>query len=302
MKKIYLLILSTLFVYATQAQELPNAGFETWTNFGTYEEPESWHTPNPFTSLIGAVTVSKSEDAAEGMYSAMLENILIEFGPLKYYVPGLVTYADFSVDFVTAEYSFSGGLYMPYSVQSISGKYKYTPAEGGDTATVLIYSFAHPEGEEIDTVGMGYGLLGTAEDWTEFTQPMYPLNANTPDTFNVLFMSTNSFDINAIPTGSVMLLDDLSIVTSVGIFDLTGRQTEMSVFPNPATELITFEATETGTDRILRIFDVNGREVKNLEFNNLKIRVNVSALAEGHYSYVLQEGNELLNSGSFIKK
>jgi len=301
MKKIYLLILSSIFIYTAQAQELPNAGFETWVSFGTYEEPESWHTPNPFTSLIGAVTVSKSEDAAAGMYSARLENILIEFGPLKYYVPGLVTYADFSVDFATAEYSFGGGLYMPYSVQSFSGKYKYTPNENGDTASVLIYSYAHPEGEEIDTIGMGYSLMGAAAEWTDFTLPMYPLNTNTPDTFNVLLMSSNTFDINSIPTGSVLLLDELNIETSVGIFDLTGREVQLSAYPNPSTDLVTFEAAETGTNRILRIFDVSGREVRSIEFNNLKLNVDVSGLNLGHYSYVLQEESELLNSGSFIK-
>ena len=114
-------------------------------------------------------------------------------------------------------------------------------------------------------------------------------------------MSTNTFDINAIPTGSILMLDDLSIETTVGIFDLTGRETEMSVFQNPATNLITFEAEETGTNRMLRIFDINGREVKNVEFNGQKLQIDVSTLTGGHYSYVLQEENELLNSGSFIK-
>lgn len=301
MKKIYLLFLISLFIYTAQAQELTNPGFESWENFGTYEEPDSWHTPNPFTSLIGAITVSKSEDAAAGMYSAKLESILIEFGPLKYNVPGLVTYADFAVDFASGDFTFGGGLYMPFPVESLSGKYKYMPVED-DTASVIIYSFAHPEGEPMDTIGIGYGFKGSAAEWTEFTVPMFPLNDHTPDTFNVLLMSTNTFIIDSVTPGSVLYVDDLAIETSVGIFNLTGKKTEMSVFPNPTTDYITFESAENGINRVLRIFDLNGREVKNIEFNNLKVSVDVSSLSKGHYSYVLQEENELLNSGSFIKK
>lgn len=301
MKKIYIFIIVSVFVFTSQAQELPNSGFETWESFGTYEEPVGWHTPNPFTSLIGAVTVTKSEDATEGAYSAKLESILIEFGPLKYNVPGLVTYADFTVDFASGDFTFGGGLYLPYSVQALSGKYKYIPVDD-DTASVVMYSFAHPEGEPMDTIGIGYGFLGAAADWTDFTVPMFPLNDHTPDTFNVLLMSTNTFIIDSVTPGSLFYIDELSIETSVGIFNLSGRKTEMSVFPNPTTDYLTFETAENGTNRVLRIFDLNGREVKSVRFDSQKITVDVNSLTQGHYSYVLQEKNDLLNSGSFIKK
>lgn len=301
MKNIFLLIFVSVFVYTTHSQNLPNAGFETWESFGTYEEPSDWHTPNPFTSLIGAVTVTKSEDAAAGIYSAKLESILIEFGPLKYNVPGLVTYADFNVDFASGSFSFGGGLYLPYQVQNLSGKYKYMPAED-DTASIIIYSYAHPEGEERDTIGVGYGFFGATAEWTDFTVPMFLFNDHVPDSFNILAVSTNTFIIDSIIPGSILYVDDLSIETSVGIFNLSGRQCEMSVFPNPAADYLTFETGEKGTNRVLRIFDLNGREVKTVQFDDRKINVNVNKLSQGHYSYVLQENNDLLNSGSFIKK
>ena len=301
MKKLYTLFVLILFVSALQSQELPNSGFETWENFGTYDEPESWHTPNPFTSLIGAVTVTKSEESAAGQYSAKLENVLIELGPLKYNVPGLVTYADFVVDFASGDFNFSGGLYMPFKVYSINGKYKYSPAEN-DTATVIIYSFSHPEEEEMDTIGTGFGFLGGASDWTDFNVPMIPLNDRLPDTFNVLITSSNSIDTDSIPVGSVLLIDDLSIETNVGIFSLPDRKIDVSVFPNPATDRLTFETAENSNNRNLRIFDINGREVKNISFNTQKLTVEINDLSEGHYSYLVQEKQDLIGTGSFIKK
>jgi hypothetical protein len=170
-----------------------------------------------------------------------------------------------------------------------------------DTASVIIYSFAHPEGEQMDTIGVGYGFLDAAADWTDFTVPMFPLNDHTPDTFNVLLMSTNTFIIDSVKPGSVFYIDELAIETSVGIFNLTGHHTEMSIFPNPTTDYLTFETGNQGSNRILRIFDLNGREVMTEQFDNQKITVNVSSLPQGHYSYVLQKKNDLLNSGSFIK-
>jgi hypothetical protein len=298
MKKTYPLIILFFIALTIQAQELPNSGFESWENVGTYEEPTSWHTPNPFTSLIGAVTVTKSEDAFGGDYSAMLESINITIGSFSYDVPGLVTYADFNVDISTGAYTFKGGLFMPHQVLNFSGKYKYTGAEG-DSASVIIYSFAHPEGEEMDTIGIGFGILHDAIDWTDFSVSMVQLNDHTPDTFNVLILSSGS---EIIIPGSVLKVDDVTFETNVGVFSLPERNIEVSIFPNPATDRLTFETTENSAGRILRIFDITGREVKNIPFTNRKLSVDVSDLLGGHYSYIVQEKQELLGTGSFIKK
>lgn len=298
MKKFYPLIVFIFIVSTIQAQELPNPGFESWENVGTYEEPTLWNTPNPFTSLIGEVTVTKSEDAYSGDYSAMLESINISVGPFSYDVPGLVTYADFDVDLATGVYSFGGGLYLPHDVLLFSGKYKYVGVEG-DSASVIIYSFAHPEGEDMDTIGIGYAYLHDADDWTDFSVPMVHLNDHTPDTFNVLILSGGSEE--AIP-GSILKVDDVMLETNVGIFNLPDRIIEVSIFPNPATDRLTFETTEKSDSRSLRIFDINGREVKNIPFNNYKLNVDINDLLEGYYSYVVQEKKEFLGTGSFIKK
>lgn len=301
MKKIYPLIILLFFVSAVQAQELPNSGFETWENVGTYEQPTPWNTPNPFTSIAGVVTVTKSTDAYAGEYSARLESILLSFGTFQFNVPGLVTYADFDVDFISQDAEISGGLYMPETVQNFSGKYKFTGAEG-DSASVLIYSFAHPEGEDIDTIGLGATFLHDAEDWTEFSVPMYLLNDHTPDTFNVIIISSGSFNLEQVKPGSVLMLDELAIETGVGIFNLPEKTTEVSVFPNPTSNFLTFETAATNPDRQVTVYDVNGRKVKEFEYTQKSLTVDMSELPVGNYSYLMKANNELLNSGSFIKQ
>ena len=303
MKKIYITFILSIFMYAASAQEIPNSSFEVWESFDTYEEPESWSTPNEFATLVPGTPppVTKSEDAADGMYSAKLENILIEFGPMKFYVPGLLTLADFEVDFLTGDFSFGGGIYMPYDIQYLAGKYKFMAA-GNDTASAVIYSYNHPEGEEADTTGIGHMLFLSAGDWTDFTIPMMLLNDNQPDTFNVFILSSMAMGTDSIPVGSALYVDMLSIQTTVGLFNLTDKRVDMKAFPNPTTDRITFKTDETGVDRSLRIFDMNGRELRNEEFNGQSISIGVSDLPKGQYTYVLQEDKDLLNSGSFIKK
>ncbi len=49
-------------------------------------------------------------------------------------------FADFNIDLITQEFSFSGGLFLQDKVTKLMGKYKYTGAEN-DSASVIIYCF-----------------------------------------------------------------------------------------------------------------------------------------------------------------
>ena len=303
MKKAFTLITFIICSLAIFAQTMPNAGFETWKDttvlLTTFEEPTSWNTPNVFTALGSVIVVNKSSDASEGSFSAEL--VSKQILPTELRAPGLVTYAVFSVDFETTEFSFSGGLYLKAKVFNLKGKYKFAGAEG-DSATALIYSFKHPEGEEADTMGYGYLYLKDASEWTDFTVNMIPLNEMTPDTFNVLLMSSGSFDPSAIPVGSTLYVDDLKIETNVGIFELPERTVQVSTYPNPASDVITFETAEPNEDRKVIIVDNSGRKVKEFDFYNKTISINVRDLSTGNYSFITSEGGQLVGSGSFIVK
>jgi hypothetical protein len=283
--------------------QLVNPGFEEWEEktvlLTTFEDPVSWNTPNEFTALGGVVVTSKSSDAPEGSFSAEMETKQIQ--PTSFRSPGLVTYADFTVDFETQDFTFSGGLFLQAKVYSLSGKYKYSGAEG-DSATALIYSFKHPEGEDLDTIGLGFQFLKDAAEWTDFTINMLALNENTPDTFNILLMSSGTFDPTSIPTGSKLYVDDLSIETNVGIFELSDRSVEVSTFPNPASDMITFETAEPNNERQLIIVDNVGRKVREIDFHNRTMTISISNLPSGNYSFITSESGRLVGSGSFIVK
>jgi len=296
MKNIFTLILFFSIVYFGKAQTIPNNDFENWENLGLYEEPVSWNTPNQFTSLIGGIGVTKSDDAFSGSLSARLETIEMADGAFQ--APGLLTLSEFNVDIATQEFSFSGGFFLRENVSKLTGMYKYAGVDG-DSASVVIYNFRHPEGEAMDTIGVGFTFLHDADDWTPFEVIMVNNNYNLPDTFNVMIISSGSEEMKI---GSTLLVDNIAIETNTGIIDLWNPVTPLHVYPNPAYETITFEADIEASNRELIIYNLSGRIVQKTTFNNYKSRIDTKDFTPGMYSYSLIEDGKRICGGSFIKK
>ncbi len=299
--KNFIVIISLVFsgIYTT-AQTLPNNDFELWDDEADYPSPFDWNTPNPFTYLAGENVVNKSTDAYSGEYSARLETKLINFLSMEFLAPGLITLADFNVDILTQTFSYSGGTFLQQNVQKLTGIYKYQGV-GNDSATILMYNFRNPEGEEYDTIGYGYAYLRDADEWTPFTVNMKYLNSHVPDTFNVLIMATTDEGVTDFAhAGSIMFVDSLAIHTNTGILNLWEKSITLHVYPNPATSVINFETDETGKDRKLVISNPTGKIISRLSFKEKTITFNISEFSTGVYSYSVVEANRIVNSGSFI--
>jgi hypothetical protein len=303
MKKVTLLVfMLSILSYSFSQIVIPNNSFETWESnpFPVYEEPTPWGTPNPYTSLAGAVTVTKSDDAVSGNYSARLETIEIQLGSSTLQAPGLVTYADFNVNIATGDYSFSGGLFMQKRISSLSGKFKYQSAEN-DSASVLIYCYKHPEGENIDTIGVGLAFLHDAETWTDFTVNMNYFNTQIPDTFNVLIMSTGTFELGYMPPGSVLYVDDITVDTAANAIE-SNQSLQAKLYPNPTSGLLIIEVDDVVKDGNLKIFDLSGHLVSERVVNGQTIKTDVTRFANGPYTFTLTGLNKRPITGTFIKQ
>lgn len=288
------IITATLFMSLsifTFAQSLPNPDFESWPD----EEPEFWNTPNPYTASLFVITVEKSTDAYSGDYSTKLETMDLLGG--VYQVPGLITLAQFSVDFATASFSISGGLPLQENVSKLTGMYKYQGAEG-DSASVLIYNFKRDDEGTIDTIGMGIGFLNDATQWTPFTVNMENLNYHVPDTFNVIIMSSAGMEFK---TGSVLYLDSLAIETNTGIINLGGDQIDVAVYPVPSANYVNFETSSIEKNRLISIYNMVGKLINTYEFSDGKTKVSIKELPSGLYTYRVTVHNSTLSRGSFIK-
>jgi hypothetical protein len=292
MKNILMFILLFVVAVIGKAQTLPNNDFETWETVEGIEQAEFWDSPN----TTGIISVTKTEDAYSGSYAARLETIEVLNG--LFIVPGLITLADFSVNFSDLSFSLKGGYFLRENVSKLTGMYKYTGVEG-DSASVIIYNFRHPEGEEIDTIGAGFAFLHDAEDWTPFEVIMVNANYHVPDTFNVMIVSSGSEQMQV---GSLLLIDSLAIETNTGVIDLWNPPMPLHVYPNPAADAVNFEADNAAPNRELIIYDLNGQMVYRSGFDGKNIRVDTKSFSPGMFSYSLLENGRRVRAGSFVKK
>jgi hypothetical protein len=276
------------------AQTIPNSEFQEWISEGNFENPEFWSTSNS----VLLTPVSKSTDAYSDDYSARLETKDVPLLGLQ--IPGIITLAEINIVFSPPSYSISGGLFLQENVSKLTGMYKYDGIEG-DSATVLIYNFKHDEGSNFDTIGYGVAYLQDASSWTSFTVNMQIINSHIPDTFNVVLMSSSSPDFTT-GAGSVLLVDNIEIETNTGIINFNEDLINVKVYPNPVTEYVEFETTETQNGRMLNIYDLGGNLIITNNFSSIKTKVDIIELPSALYTYSITKHNQIIKTGSFIKK
>ena len=131
------LSLLTLLTATVAHAQIPNGGFEDWTDFGTYEDPAGWTSLNALTTTFGGVlSCEQAVPAAEGSYGVTVTSRDIPgFGLF----PGLLLTGD-------AEASADG---FPYTArpQALNGMWKAAIASGDDGAVVIV---ATPSGPQAD--------------------------------------------------------------------------------------------------------------------------------------------------------
>jgi len=88
--------------------------------------------------------------------------------------------------------------------------------------------------------------------------------------------------------------------TAVGVFENLMFINRILVYPNPASEIITFDFSDSPQSRSLIIYDQLGREVYREDTNENLISLSVQEFAEGIYFYSVIDEEGKSRSGRFI--
>ena len=272
-----------LLSLAASAQ-IPNAGFETWFNAGSFEEAQGWASYNPYTQFASVTTVSKTTDAHSGTYAALAEtkSFFNTLTGMQDTVPGVM---------VTGPDVLSSINGFPFTLRpdSLSAWYKYSLA-GNDFAGigVLLSKWNGTSGAR-DYIASGeISITASAANYTYGSAPLSYFMPDFPDTAFVYISASNGSI--AFP-GSAVKVDDISLVTLVGIEKAQANSIHVTAYPNPATEKIQFKISAPAALTIF-IYDLPGRSISafNTEgkfFANVDVR-NYDA---GIYFYVAKEKN-----------
>ena len=275
MKKIYFnFILLLALCLAAKAQQIPNGGFETWTN---PKNPDGWYT---FSSASNVIDLAHKDtvDKVEGTASAEIQSIFIS---------GASTYEILSLG--TADYTFGNTffytyypVYFPYRPDTLFFSYKYSTT-ATDTASAFIKL---KNGDS--TLLQSLLPLWPAAQWTNsyiLLTPLY-VNANTPDSLLIQFKSSIADGGYVGTPGSILHVDAARfgyVSNTTGVAQLTNGFAA-NIYPNPATNTI-YADCKNG----YMIYTSTGILIKQSSLATSNITIN--DLAPG--LYILKSGNSV---------
>ena len=263
MKK-FTLVLCLIFLASSLrfAQDIPNAGFENWTN----GEPDSWITTN--SSVLSAFPVTQSSSSHSGSSAARLEVVNSGFGtpilPIMY----------------------GENILVNKQYGSLTGFYQYYPNEENAGMAVIVSMY---KGANI--VGGGEsGTFSAASSYMQFSIPIEYSGSEIPDSAYI------HISVGSINAGTYALIDDLKWEETVGVDEVSNNIPEEfkleQNYPNPFNPNTTIEYSIPEASFVqLKVYDVLGNEVATL--------VN-EELSQGFYKAVFSDSN--LASGLYIAR
>ncbi len=261
MKEILILGMSIL-LSTTAFGQIPNPGFESWTNMGAYANPDGWDNADSLGSFASTYTCEQGSPGFSGNHYLKLTS--------KNTIAGVIAGIAMSgkIDFTTflpkSGYAFSGGRPV-----SLNGVWQYAPASSTDTGSVTLL-FTKWTGTSRDSVGfIYYKLPGSVTSWTPFSLPITYLNSETPDTAVIYFASSTATTADA---GSYLYIDTLSFSnTGVGITGVQNSHSVISVYPNPGKAVFCINIS-SGIDEYVSVTITNmlGETVKKMTMTTNK--------------------------------
>ncbi len=251
MQKFSSFLIVILISTTLNAQEIPNAGFETWEDEIGYQEPEYWQSINSVTAALGQVPVSAdASDPYAGNYALKLETKSV-FG---LGLPGFVTLGAFEIDLLNRKYSLSGG--VPYANRpgKFTGHFRYLP-QGTDSCLVVAALFRN-DGTQRDTVGGAFfSTKNTVEAWTEFSVDFEYFSEEKPDSLNIYIISSASEEASA---GTKLFVDELQLTGSAAINTLFNEHYAVW-YNNARSAIIIKNKTFSQEKTTAKLYSIDGR-------------------------------------------
>jgi hypothetical protein len=241
-----------------QAQTIPNNSLETWINHGQYDDPQSWDTPNQEVCFFPFYTkvVTKSTDHESGSFSAKLETKDIPVVNIT--VPGLITLGTITINIAAATYTISGGVPINDMPTHLKGFYKFQP-KGGDSCAIGIGLSKWTAGVGRDSIGIGvFSTHDTITTWTPFSAWIDYSEITTPDTMNILAISSASFTPTA---GTILYVDDLYLDYTTALNDEDPGKGIDIYQDRELHELLVYFNFPSAQSTSLRLYNIMGQKV-----------------------------------------
>lgn len=277
MKKIILSLAASAALATVATAQIPNAGFESWTNAGSYETPDGWATLNAYTSASSVYTAEKGTPGSPG--SSYLKLTSKTVGPVV--VNGIAV----------------SGVINPQTQQPVSGfAFTQQPASFTGKWQHMIYGSSQGSvnvqltrwnaatNSRIVVATADKVLTGMAMSWANFTIPFVYTDSQAPDSCIIVLKASGSNPTNQ----DYLWVDNLGFSGSVAGLETQSVFTGINLYPNPAVEHVTLQLQANEPHSVqIEILDLSGSVLytgtNEIAKGVTEILLPVSGFAKGNY-------------------
>lgn len=318
MKKNLLFVFAAALTFSANVgrAQLINAGFETWTanalNASAYDPNLGngttgwWDFNGLSSSLTGSspVSVTRVTDTVHsGTYAARIETVV--YTTTSYaYIKGFLkdTNGVIVTGNLTAGISgskFVSGIPCTARVSQFAIYYQYKP-NGVDSAQIFVGMYKYISGVRTLIGGSDFETHTATggSGWQQAVIPVTYSDTASPDTM-VITLSASSIYSKPKP-GSVLWVDDASVVAPAGILPVFGTETGVKVYPNPASTSVNFQVNGMSNVATLSVYDITGQKITSIPVHNNLVTINTQSYNSSLYFYqLLDNSGNLVRSGKF---
>jgi Secretion system C-terminal sorting domain len=245
---LFAIALIALFQNNAFSQEIPNSGFEDWTN----GNPNGWYVDND--QSRSAFPVTQSSQSHSGSSAAKVEVIPIFAGFLY-------------SGSVTNDYAFP----VSQAYGSLTGFYQFNSV-GQDIAVIFVYMYKYMT-DTRELVGYGEAkIAANTNGYTQFVMPIEYFTQDIPDSASIYIGIGDTASTAHANVGTFILVDDLAFGGVVSVNDRVPAARTFQLkqnYPNPFNPSTTIEFSlpeESSVD--LKVYNILGVEVASLTSGN----------------------------------
>lgn len=276
-----------------QAQSIPNGGFETWTNMGSYETPAGWDNLNSYSAAFSVYTCTKGTPGNPGSSYMKLVSKTTAVGV----APGVAVSGQIDLS-NPATPKLKSGFPFTQRPNYLIGNWQYM-AYGADQGSItILLTKWNASANKRDTIGYRkYMLQGMVMSWGKFSIPITYQMAGNPDSAAIVLSASGTTPVN----NSYLYVDNLDFSN----FPNSTQSVEnlgFEAYPNPTNGILTVNTSNLSAATTVKLFDLSGKELMTTSLFNTSNTLDLSAFNEGIYFIQLTNGEAVETKKIILSK
>lgn len=266
------MMFALMFAVAISKAQIPNGGFESWSNRGAYSNPSKWDNFNEMTSPMSVFTCERGINSINASnYLKLTCKLIPGFG----IIPALAVNGKFDLNTMQP----SSGFAFNQRPQSITGNSVHNNA--GGFVEVLLTKWDKTSNSRIEIGRAYYEFKGIQKEWAPFNAPLNYVSSESPDSCIIVFSASDNTPAN----NDYLYIDDVEFKSVTSISNIS-KINEVQASPNPARDIISLDLPSVLDSKIAyQIYDIHGKEIQSTTLFDPKKSsfIDIFDLPKGYY-------------------